>query len=96
MSKGHVRKRLVIFLKAPRIGSVKTRLAASIGNEAALAAYKRMAEHLLRNLKRLRDVQIRFSPDDAEAELRAWIGDSFELRPQGSGDLGERLKRAFR
>jgi rSAM/selenodomain-associated transferase 1 len=89
------RTKLVVFLKAPRAGTVKTRLAASIGKEAALAAYKRMAEHLLENLNGLSDVQIRYSPDDAEAETRQWLGNHFEFHPQGSGDLGERLQRAF-
>lgn len=95
MSGRRLRKKLIVFLRAPRIGNVKTRLAASIGDEAALAAYKRIAEELLKNLNGLSDVQIRFSPDDAETEIRGWIGDCFEFSPQGKGDLGERLQRAF-
>jgi uncharacterized protein len=87
--------KLVIFLKAPRLGTVKTRLAASLGKENALRAYRHMAEHLLRKLNGLPGVEIRFSPDEAEAEVREWIGDRFEFRPQGTGDLGERLQRTF-
>ena len=101
--------KLVIFLKAPRAGSVKTRLAATMGAQAALAAYKRMTEDLLENLSGLSGVQIRFAPDDAEPELRDWLyseersqslrtsaaPDSLEFCAQGEGDLGERLQRAF-
>ena len=87
--------KLVIFLKAPRLGTVKTRLAASLGHAAALSAYKKITERLFKNLRRLPGVQIRFSPDDAEPEVREWLGNGFDFQPQGSGDLGERLYRAF-
>ena len=50
-------KRLIIFLKAPRAGLVKTRLAQSIGPDAALAAYKKLVLILLKNLKPLHDVE---------------------------------------
>ncbi|MBA4147657.1 MAG: TIGR04282 family arsenosugar biosynthesis glycosyltransferase [Verrucomicrobia bacterium] len=89
------RTKLFIFLKAPRPGQVKTRLAASIGAEAAQRAYKTMVEHLLANLRGLTAVQLRFSPEDAEHELRAWLGRGFEYRWQGNGNLGERLQKAF-
>ncbi|MBA4149051.1 MAG: TIGR04282 family arsenosugar biosynthesis glycosyltransferase [Verrucomicrobia bacterium] len=87
--------KLIIFLKAPRAGEVKTRLAASIGEDGARLAYKAMVEHLLKNLRGLDAVQIRFSPENAEHELREWLGGEFEFRWQGNGALGERLHKAF-
>ena len=36
---------LLIFIKNPVLGKVKTRLAASIGNEKALKIYYRLLEH---------------------------------------------------
>lgn len=87
--------RLVIFVKAPRPGQVKTRLAAGLGESAACAAYKRIVEQLMENLRGLENIEIRFSPDDAEGELRQWLGENFIFTPQGSGDLGEKLHRAF-
>lgn len=88
--------KLVIFVKAPHVGHVKTRLAANIGESAACAAYKKMVEHLMGNLRALDTVEIRFSPDNAVEELREWLGERFEFQAQGNGDLGERLQRAFR
>ena len=38
---------LVVFVKEPRPGSVKTRLAAAVGPEAAAALYRALAEHVL-------------------------------------------------
>jgi len=43
-------RHLVVFLKAPRLGAVKTRLAADIGRMAALRFYRQTAGNLLRGL----------------------------------------------
>ena len=87
--------RLIVFVKAPRPGAVKTRLAAEIGAEAACQAYERLVSIVLREIQPFRAVQLRFSPDDAEADVRAWRQPTWTLAPQGGGDLGERLARAF-
>ncbi len=86
---------LIIFLKAPRPGSVKTRLAQTIGVEPACAAYRRLVETLFENLASVPGVELRFAPDDAEAEIQSWLRAGWKGRPQGVGDLGERLQRAF-
>jgi len=87
-------ERLIVFLKAPRPGAVKTRLAASLGTEGACAVYRRLVERLLWEMAPLPEVELRFTPDDAAAEIRSWIGEHWVLAPQGSGDLGERLAAA--
>ena len=87
--------RIIIFVKAPRPGFVKTRLAAAIGNEAARNAYRRLAETVVANLAPLPHTELRFTPDDAENEIAHWLSDDWTARPQGEGDLGERMHRAF-
>ncbi|MBM3835676.1 MAG: glycosyltransferase [Verrucomicrobia bacterium] len=87
--------RLIIFAKAPRPGFVKTRLAAALGDLEAAKAYQTLVEVLLDNLKDLREVELRFSPDDALPEIQRWIRESWRARPQGAGDLGQRLTAAF-
>jgi len=84
------------LLKAPRPGAVKTRLAQALGAQAACAAYCRLVETLLDRISSLKRLQLRFTPDDASEEIEQWrrVG-SWELRPQGAGDLGRRLKVAF-
>ncbi|MGF1484390.1 MAG: TIGR04282 family arsenosugar biosynthesis glycosyltransferase [Opitutales bacterium] len=94
---------LLFFLKAPIAGSVKTRLAADIGDARALGAYKRMTEHLLRSLAPFDALEIHFTPAsgerNAEAELliREWLepvlGQSWTETAafaQTEGDLGQR------
>src|SRR6266850_6808814 len=86
---------LIIFVKAPRRGSVKTGLARAIGAEAACEAYQKMVEELVERLATIPTVELRFTPDDAVTEIRQWRRDNWHLRPQGEGDLGQRLERAF-
>jgi rSAM/selenodomain-associated transferase 1 len=86
---------LIIFVKAPRAGSVKTRLARTLGAEAALDAYHILVTTLLRNLAGLKKVELRFSPDDAANEIRLWLERDWTLEAQGDGDLGKKLQRAF-
>ena len=87
--------RIIIFVKAPRAGFVKTRLAAAIGNEAACNAYRQLTETLLANLAPLPHAELRFTPNDAENEITPWLSVAWTARRQGEGDLGERLHRAF-
>jgi uncharacterized protein len=86
---------LIVFVKAPRPGSVKTRLAATIGAEAACEAYLHMVEALWTQIRSLRNVQLRFSPEGAEPEVQRWLQPEWTMALQGDGDLGVRLTTAF-
>ena len=88
-------EKLIVFVKAPRPGTVKTRLADSLGVAAACGAYRVLVETLLRRLARLENVELRFAPDDAATEIEPWLRKTWQAAAQGAGDLGERLHRAF-
>lgn len=87
--------RVVVFLKAPRPGAVKTRLAGTLGPDAACAAYRRLVEALLANLAPLPRVELCFTPTEAGAEIQPWVRPGWLTCPQVGGDLGERLHAAF-
>ena len=87
--------RLVVFLKAPRPGLVKTRLAEALGPDAACAAYRRLADALLTHLAPIPAVELCFTPADASAEINPWLRADWSAIPQSEGDLGERLEAAF-
>ena len=87
--------RLIVLLRAPRLGTVKTRLAAALGPDAALAAYRRLLNATLRAVACLPDVELRCTPDDAVAEVSALAQPGWTVNPQGDGALGVRLQRAF-
>ena len=88
--------RLLLFVKAPRPGFVKTRLAAELGPDAACAAYCVVVSALLEQLQAETAVDLLFTPDSAALELEPWRRPGWSLHPQGDGDLGERLVRAGR
>ena len=88
-------EKLIVFVKAPRPGAVKTRLAKDIGAPAAGAAYRQLVETLLNRLRGLGGVEVCFSPDDAASEVQHWLKEGWSSSPQGDGDLGQRLQSAF-
>ena len=94
-SQGMSEPRIIIFVKAPRPGFVKTRLADAIGTRNACDAYCELVNTLLGNLTDLPHAELRFTPDDAEAEISQWLYEGWTAVPQGGGDLGERMDRAI-
>jgi len=86
---------LIVFVKAPRPGTVKTRLAAELGLKKACTAYRRLVDRLVDRLCRLSSVELRYAPDDAGPETAHWLQDGWTSHPQGHGDLGERMLNAF-
>lgn len=87
---------LIIFLKSPRPGLVKTRLAGRLGAEPACEVYRNLAAALLERLKPYPNVELRISPDDEAASHSDWLlRDCWRCQGQGGGDLGSRLTRAF-
>jgi len=87
--------RLIVFLKAPRPGFVKTRLASDLGDALACQAYRELTETVLAKLPPLPHIELRYTPDDALAEIQPWLHENWIAKPQGNGDLGDRMHRAF-
>ena len=87
--------RLVIMVKEPVAGRVKTRLARGIGTVAATAAYRAMVYPLVARLSCDRRWQtlLAVGPDFACATRMLPCGTL--RRPQGYGDLGRRLQFVF-
>lgn len=88
---------LVVFVKEPRPGAVKTRLAADIGPDAAAELYRMLAETVLEATTPVPGEYERlvfFAPPEARGALRQWLP-GVSLRAQATGDLGDRLADAF-
>ena len=90
------RPRVVVFAKRPRAGEVKTRLAADIGQVAALDAYVELLGGVLRRLcvPPAWRVELAVSPDSAVDDAAAWPV-AVPRVPQGTGDLGARMARVL-
>ncbi|TVP58868.1 MAG: DUF2064 domain-containing protein [Gemmatimonadales bacterium] len=92
------RRTLLIFAKAPRPGTVKTRLARDIGTAEATRLYRSMGRSVVDGLRNgpWRTV-VCFSPDEARPEMEDWLGtEGLEWLPQAGGDLGARMHAAIR
>jgi uncharacterized protein len=90
-------ERLIVFVKRPRPGEVKTRLASEAGAEGAAALYEAMAEHVLLATAPDGgdyDRVVHFAPADAGDDIRRWLP-SERCAPQAAGDLGRRMAHAF-
>ncbi len=88
---------LVVFVKEPRPGGVKTRLAAAVGPDAAAELYRALAESVLEATTPVPGEYERlvfFDPPEARHALREWLP-GVSLRAQARGELGERLADAF-
>jgi rSAM/selenodomain-associated transferase 1 len=87
---------ILLFVKAPERGRIKTRLARNIGEDAALTIYKLFVVDVVGTLKK-GDMPFRiwFSPANAGAAMKGWLGGNLEYRAQSGKDLGERMENAF-
>ena len=85
---------LIIFTRNPELGKCKTRLAATIGDEAALHIYTFLLEHTVKITKDL-DVQkqVHYSVKIRENDL--WDGTIYNKTQQKGSDLGLRMQHAF-
>jgi rSAM/selenodomain-associated transferase 1 len=86
---------VLVMLKAPRAGYVKTRLGRQIGQERALRIYRAMAERQLGCIPAEFRVEVHYAPRGAGPEMRAWLGPERRYCLQAGGDLGRRLEQAF-
>lgn len=91
------RNHLIVFARAPRLGRVKSRLAADIGAVAAWVFYRRTLDGLLRRLNghgRWRTL-IAVTPDGACNGPAFWPPGWRPIK-QGNGGLGQRMERAMK
>ena len=93
------RQRLILFSRYPVPGKVKTRLIQALGAEGVAGLHRRLTLRTLRTAETLCvtrgvELEIRFD-SGSEVAMRHWLGDGKLFRPQGEGDLGERMSRAF-
>ncbi len=87
---------LLIFVKNPIEGKVKTRLASTIGNDAALHIYKQLVQHTQKIVKDLAvDIHL-FYADFVPEQDELWTGKVYRKRVQAEGNLGYRMYVAFK
>jgi rSAM/selenodomain-associated transferase 1 len=86
---------LVIFVRHPELGKVKTRLANVIGDEKALLVYKQLLDHTHQVTLSLACRKFVYYAEDV-IEHDLWSSPGFTKRKQSGIDLGERMSNAFK
>ena len=85
---------LIIFVRKPEKGKVKTRLAASLGDEAALFVYLKLLQHTLEITAPVDADKVVFYAGNIEDD-DLWQREGYIKQAQSDGDLGHRMNEAF-
>ncbi|GAA4275599.1 TIGR04282 family arsenosugar biosynthesis glycosyltransferase [Aquimarina mytili] len=84
----------MIFTRNPELGKCKTRLAASIGDQAALDIYKFLLDHTVAITKNLTvSKEVHYSIKVRENDI--WDPNLYDKKQQYGDDLGLRMEHAF-
>lgn len=86
---------LIIFTRNPELGKCKTRLAATVGDKAALDIYTFLLEHTVKitstvNAEKFVYYSVKLRNDDV------WNPEVFRKKVQQGDDLGVRMQNAFK
>lgn len=85
---------LIIFVKNPVLGKVKTRLAATIGDERALSVYKLLLEKTKQETINLETDKVVYYLDHIDSS-DLWDNHSYNKEVQVAGDLGIKMSSAL-
>ena len=85
---------IIVFVRTPELGKVKTRLAKAIGDQAALTIYKLLLKHTATVLHELSFDKVVYYSEKIENN-DFWKASLFEKKLQKGADLGERMQHAF-
>jgi rSAM/selenodomain-associated transferase 1 len=88
------KKAIIVFVKNPEPGKVKTRLAKDIGDAAAVDVYRRLLQHTHDALVTVDATRFVFYADTIN-RLDLWEKSLFYKHLQQGNDLGERMQQAF-
>jgi uncharacterized protein len=89
-----VKNAIIIFVRNPVSGKVKTRLAKTMGDDKALLIYQLLLEHTRQVTGNLHCDKFVYYSDHID-ENDDWKNSLYKKRLQSAGDLGERMANAF-
>ena len=90
------KERLVVMVKDPARGQVKTRLAADLGDRLAETLYRCFVADILKTLRGSpHNCTVAFSPPGSRKSIEEWLGKDTSLIEQAGSHLGARMKNLF-
>jgi len=88
------KKALIIFTRNPELGKCKTRLAETIGDQAALNVYKHLLQHTAKVAKKVSADRFVFYSEHINTK-DLWDEAFFRKKLQEGSHLGEKMHNAF-
>lgn len=85
---------IMVFVRNPELGRVKTRLAKTIGDQAALEIYEILSKHTAKIISEIDSDKLIFYSDKIQ-ENDIWTAINCKKQIQTKGDLGEKMLDAF-
>ena len=85
---------VIIFVRNPELGKVKTRLAATVGDEQALDIYCRLLKHTMQQASEVAADKFVFYHQEIAAN-DIWNVNGFYKKLQAGESLGDKMKAAF-
>ena len=89
-----MKEAIIIFVRNPQLGKVKTRLAATLGDEKALNIYKELLQHTKEITAQTTADKYVFYFDKIEGN-DLWNDEVFFKRLQSNDELGKKMENAF-
>jgi rSAM/selenodomain-associated transferase 1 len=87
---------VILFVKLPEKGMVKSRLASRMDWEMVLRLYEYMVFDVIDTLNSGHySFRICFAPFESSDRVRKWLGSDYFYMPQLGEDLGEKMEQAF-
>ncbi|MEW6417586.1 MAG: TIGR04282 family arsenosugar biosynthesis glycosyltransferase [Nitrospirota bacterium] len=88
---------VILFVKYPERGKVKTRLSTHLNDEITLNLYRYFVADLIESLKVGKyTLVIAFYPSELENKVISWLGAEHSYTPQAGRHLGGRMENAFK
>jgi rSAM/selenodomain-associated transferase 1 len=96
MQSGNTQRRVLVFIRAPELGKVKTRLEKKMDAVTVLGLYQCFVEDIIQTLTSGGyDITVYFAPSHKESAVQAWLGSTIHIQAQTGRRLGEKMRNAF-
>jgi rSAM/selenodomain-associated transferase 1 len=89
-------RRVLLFVRAPELSRVKTRLEKKMAAGTVLRLYRCFVQDIMETLTNGgHDILVFFTPPHKESAVQAWLGETVSVQAQTGKSLGDRMRNAF-
>ena len=93
---GRTQRRVLLFIRAPELGRVKTRLGKMMDAATVLGLYRCFVQDTFETLTTGGyDIIVFFTPPHKGLAVQAWLGDTVLVQAQTGKTLGDKMRNAF-